>query len=66
MIAASTRVKQHFLLRELVFACSQTPPQQPQICCTVLTQAGWCAVRTVARCELPVAGTMEAGARVIW
>ena len=35
-----------------VFACSQPPPQQPQISCTILTQVDWCAVWTVARCEL--------------
>ena len=44
-------------------------PRQPQTSFTILTQADWCAVRTVARCEagfLPVAGTVEAGARLIW
>ena len=44
--------QQPYLLHELVFACSQPPPQQPQISYTFLTQADWCAVRTVARCEL--------------
>ena len=49
-----------------MFACRQPPPQQPQISYTILTQADWCAVRTVARCELGlllVVNTMEAGAR---
>ena len=52
------------LLHELVFACSQAPPQQPQISYNILAQADWCAVRTVARCELgllPVVNALEAG-----
>ena len=55
--------ERHFL-HELVFACSQALPRQPQISFTILTQADWCAVRTVARC-LPVVGSVGAGARVI-
>ena len=61
--------QERYLLHELVFAWSQPLPRQPQISCTILTEADWCAVRTVARCEaglLPVVGTVGAGARVIW
>ena len=36
----------------LVFACSPPPPPRLQIRHTFLTQADWCAVRAVARCEL--------------
>ena len=57
--------QERHLLHELVFACSQFLPRQPQISFTILTQADWCAVRTEARC-LPVVATMGAGARVIW
>ena len=61
--------QQRCFLHELVFACSQLPPQQPRISCTLLTQADWCAVRKVARCELglhAVVDTVEKGACVIW
>ena len=36
------------LLHELVFACSNSPPRQPQNSFTILTQADWCASRIVA------------------
>ena len=57
-----------YLLHELVLACSHPPPLRPHIIFTILTQSDWCAMRTVAKCEvalLPVAGTMRAGVRVI-
>ena len=60
--------QERYFLDELVFACSHPLPRQPQISFTILTQADWCAVRTVARCEaglLQVVGTLGAGARVI-
>ena len=59
--------QQRYLLHELVFARSQPPPQQPQISYSILSQADWCAVQKVARCELgllPVVNTVNAGARV--
>ena len=52
--------QQRYFLHELVFACSQPPPQQPQISYTI---------RTVARCELgllPVVSTLwKASTRVL-
>ena len=59
--------QERYFLQELVFACSNSLPRQPQISFTFMTQADWCAARTVARCEaglLPVLGTMG-GARVV-
>ena len=41
--------QQRYFLHELVFACSDPPRARLQISCTILTQAGWCAARTVAR-----------------
>ena len=41
----------------------------PQLSHTILTQADWCAIRAVARCELrllPVIKTVESGTRVFW
>ena len=61
--------QQRYFLHELVFACSQHPPQHPRGCYTILTQADRCAVQKVARCELdlsPVVNSMETGACVIW
>ena len=50
-----------------VFAGSPPSPPRSQISHAILTEADWCAIRAVARCELghlPVIKTTEAGARV--
>ena len=55
-----------YLLHELVFACSDILPR-PYVNFTMLNQSEWCALRTVARCELallPVAGDIGEGALV--
>ena len=52
------------LVHELVSACSPLPPPHLQISHTIVTEADWCAVRAVARCEqglLPVITTVEWG-----
>ena len=56
--------QRRYLVHELVFACSHLQTSH-----TILTQADWCAVLAVARCEqglLPVITTAESGSRVFW
>ena len=60
--------QKRYLLHELVFACTDPLPLRPQVTFTILTHADWCALTAVARCVvalLLVAGTLEAGARVM-
>ena len=62
-------IQPRYLVHELVFACSPRPPPRFQISDTILTQADWCAVRAVARCEqgfLSVITTVGSGSRVFW
>ena len=62
-------LKRRYLVHELMFACSPLPPPRLQISHTIVTQAGWCVVRAVARCEaglLPVITTVESGSQVFW
>ena len=58
-----TRVfQQRQFVHELVFACSPPPSPRSQISHALLTRAEWCAIHTVARCELgllPVIKTTE-------
>ena len=61
--------QQRYLLHELVFACSHPTPQRPRISYTILNQANWCAVWTVARGDLDVfqfVNALEMGACVVW
>ena len=50
--------QRRYLVHELVFACPPPPPRL-QTSHTILTQADFCAVRAVARCE-------QSGCRVFW
>ena len=71
--ASNTGVfQQRHLVHELVLACSPRPSPRPQIKYTTLSQADWCAIRAVARCELgllpvlQILHTAGTGARVFW
>ena len=41
--------QQRYLVHELVFACSPSPPLRPRVSHTILTEADWCSTRAVAR-----------------